>query len=191
MKALNKDPKHRYERIQQFAQELEQACQSGPSVRNFSTPSPNISYANAASAGLENAPAISQPYGQFNANSTQAMPQFPTQQPPYAGTSNAQVQLPGQPFQPYPGPHAYQQNQTYPFASQQYAQSTNQQPYPPIHPAQQQGQLDQATPYAAERAFSPPEPPYNQLEVPAASRRQGVASPEASESAGRESGHAR
>jgi len=180
MKALNKDPKQRYERIQHFAQELEQACQSGPSVPNFSTPSSNVSYANSARAGLENVPAISQPYGQFNANSTQAMPQ----QSPYAGTSNAQAQLPGQPFQPYPGPHAYLQNQAHPFASQQYAQSANQQLYPPIHPAQQQGQLDHATPYAAERAFSPPEPPYNHLEVPAASHRQSAASPELSESTG-------
>ncbi|HWS83545.1 MAG TPA: protein kinase [Ktedonobacteraceae bacterium] len=176
MKALNKDPKQRYERIQQFAQELEQACQSSPNVYNPSISSPNASYATSAKAGFEDAPvrplvqhsvtpppppgilAAPQSYGQFNANATQTTPQFPLQQPPYAGASNAQVQPPGQaPQQHYPGPHGFQQNQAYPFASQQYAQPTNSQPYVPIQSQQQQGLLNQPTPYGSASSQQSPE----------------------------------
>lgn len=185
MKALSKDPKQRYERIQHFAQDLEQACQLGPTVHNFSTSSPNGPHANSARTGLENAPAdlsapypgipagpssmpsASQQYGPFSANSTQVEPPFSTQQPPYAGASNAQVQQPGQPFQYYPGSHAYPPNQPYPSQSPQYAQSTPQQPYMLNRPAQQQALLNQSKPYGL-----------------APTHQQGTASPEANESAG-------
>ena len=112
-------------------------------------------------------PAASQQYGQFSPNSTQVASPYSTQHSPYAGTGNAQVQQPGQPFQYYPGPHAYLPNQAYPSSSQQYAQSTPQQPYMPNRPAQQQVLQNQSAPYRS-----------------APAHQQGTASPDANESAG-------
>lgn len=167
IKALSKDPKQRYERIQHFAQELEQASQLGSTVHNFPTSSPNGSYANSSGTGLENAssglpmphmvlpagpssmPVASQQYGQFNANSPLATPPFPTQQSPYLGIGNAQVQPSGQPFQSYLGPHEYPPNQAYPSPSQQYVQSTNQPSYAPSQPVQQQELLNQSVAYGS------------------------------------------
>lgn len=170
MKALNKDPKQRYERIQHFAQELEQACQSGLTVHNSTGPTSNASYTNSVSAGIENAfgsppaqhseippvppsvPAASQRYGQFNTNSTPVKPPFPTQQPPYAGASHTQVQQSRQSVQHSPEDHAYQAKQYYPQLPQ-YERSESQLPHMPNNPEQQkQGMLNLSAPYGAATA---------------------------------------
>ncbi len=171
MKALNKEPKQRYERIQHFAQELEQACQLGLTVHNLSDPTSKTSYTGSASAGIEKAfgslpaqhseippvppsvPAASQQYGPFNANSTPVKPPFPTQQPPYAGASHTQVQQSRQSVQHSPGDHVYQAKQAYYPQLPQYERAVSQQPYVPNNSEQQkQGLPNLSTPYGSTMA---------------------------------------
>ena len=165
MKALSKDPKQRYERVEHFAQELEHVCQSGLTVHNFSSSSPTISSANSARAGLENAfgtlpaqhpeiaPALpsvsvaSQQYEQFDANSTLVKPPLPTQQPPYTGASNAQVYQPRQSVQGSLADHVYSTKQAYQSPSPQYKQYESQQQYIPSYSGQQQELLSPSAPY--------------------------------------------